>query len=161
MPQSLPQFELEIRQSERGPEVWDGIRRQWYVLTPEEHVRQCLILYLNEFCGVPKGLLSLERGLQYDRRRKRYDLLVFGRNGQPLILCECKEPRVPIDQAVVHQITTYNSKIGAKILLLTNGPQLMAFSKTVAGEWLQLELPFQEPSEGESWFDAVDATWGK
>ncbi|MFN8397701.1 MAG: hypothetical protein U0176_23985 [Bacteroidia bacterium] len=62
MPQSLPQFQLEIRQSERGPEVWDSIRRQWYVLTPEEHVRQCLILYLSEMCKVPRGLVDWSEG---------------------------------------------------------------------------------------------------
>ncbi|MEY3444817.1 MAG: hypothetical protein RLZZ519_3098, partial [Bacteroidota bacterium] len=95
MPQSLPQFQLEIRASARGPEVWDGIRKQWLVLTHEEQVRQCLIQFLTTVCGVPKGLISLEKGLHYDRRRKRYDLLVYDRSGRPFILCECKEPRVP------------------------------------------------------------------
>ncbi|MFN8397700.1 MAG: hypothetical protein U0176_23980 [Bacteroidia bacterium] len=81
-------------------------------------------------------------------------------NGQPTSPLRMQGTRVPIDREVVHQISTYNSKVGAKILLLTNGPQLMAFARAGDGEWLQLELPFSEPGEGESWFDAVDKNWG-
>jgi hypothetical protein len=160
MPQSLPQFQFEIRQNARGSEVWDGIRKQWLVMTPEEHVRQCLVRYLTETCGVPKGLISLERGLQYDRRRKRYDLLIYDRAGRPFILCECKEPRVPIDDAVVHQISLYNSKIGARILLLTNGPQLVAFAQTTPGKWTGLAMPDPDLAGGEAWFDEAERILG-
>jgi hypothetical protein len=156
MPQSLPQFQLEIRASARGPEVWDGIRKQWLVLTHEEQVRQCLIQFLTTVCGVPKGLISLEKGLHYDRRRKRYDLLVYDRSGRPFILCECKEPRVPINDAVVQQISVYNHKIGARILILTNGPQLLAFAQTQPGKWTGLALPDPDLQGGEVWFSEAE-----
>jgi hypothetical protein len=156
MSSSLPQYQLQVRPSADGHEVWDSIRKQWLVLTPEEHVRQCLILFLADVCGVPRTLMSLERGLHYDRRRKRYDLLIYDRNGLPFILCECKEPRVPIDDAVVHQASTYNSKIGARILLLTNGPVLMAFGRKVDGSWARLALPDATLPGGEGWFDAAE-----
>ena len=73
--QSLPNYALQLRTTDAGQEVWDAIRKRWLVLTPEEEVRQSLILFLADVCGVPRGLMSLERGLHYDRRRKRYDLL--------------------------------------------------------------------------------------
>lgn len=157
MSQSLPRYDLPIRTHPEGEfQVWDAIRKQWLVLTPEEQVRQSLILFLTEVCGVPKGLISLEKGLQYDRRKKRFDLLVYSRDGKPLILCECKEPRVPIDEAVVHQIAVYNSKIGAKILLLTNGPQLLAFGLDAEQRWVGLSLPEIELAGGEGWFDEAE-----
>ena len=77
------------------------------VLGPEEHVRQCLILYLMEECAVPKGLISIEKGLQYHDRKKRFDLMVYDRSAQPLILCECKAPYVPVDQQTAFQFYHY------------------------------------------------------
>ena len=152
MSASLPIYELKTRSGENGPEVWDSIRKQWLFMTPEEQVRQCLIQYLTEVCGVPKGLLSLEKGLNYDRRRKRYDLLVYARSGKPLILCECKEPRVPIDEAVLQQAATYNHKIGAGMILLTNGPTMLAFGKENGGKWQGLEMPDPDLGGSEEWF---------
>lgn len=159
MPVSLPQYPLEIRLGERGHEVWDPIRRQWMVLTPEEQVRQCLILYLSGVCGVPRGLMSLERGLQYDRRRKRYDLLVHDRAGKPFLLCECKEPRVPIDDAVLQQAAVYNSQIGARMLLLVNGPTLLAYGRKGDGPWAGVALPDPQLPGGEAWFEAAMAAF--
>lgn len=161
MPLSLPHYQLQIRQGERGPEVWDGVRKKWLFLTPEEQVRQCLMIYLVEVCGIPSSLMSLERGLNYDRRRKRYDLLIYDRNGRPLILCECKEPRVAIDDSVLHQASTYNSKIGAKLLLLTNGAVLRAFGRMKDGKWVALELPDPGLKSIENWFDAAERAFSE
>jgi hypothetical protein len=66
-------------------------------------------------------LLALERGLRYNQRHKRTDLLALGPEGKPLLLVECKAPSVAIDAAVARQATTYNQTIGAPLLLLTNG----------------------------------------
>lgn len=156
MAQTLPRYELQIRDAPEGRQVWDGIRRQWLLLTPEEEVRQCLVQFLVQACGVPRTLVSLEKGLQYDRRRKRYDVLVYDRNARPLILCECKEPRVPLGQEVVRQASVYNSKIGARILLLTNGHQLAAYAQTQGGKWTGLALPDPNLDGGAAWFDAAE-----
>ena len=156
MTASLPIYDLKTRTGENGPEVWDPIRKQWMFMTPEEQVRQCLVLFLTEVCGVPKGLLSLERGLNYDRRKKRYDLLVYSRKGKPMILCECKEPRVPIDEAVLQQAAVYNYKIKAGMLLLTNGPMLLAFGKEKDGGWKGVELPNPDLPGGEGWFTQAE-----
>jgi len=71
--------------------------------------------------GYPRGLLALERGLRYNQRQKRTDLLALNPDGKPLLLVECKAPTVPITAATAHQATTYNQTIGAPLLLLTNG----------------------------------------
>ena len=118
----LPPFEAKLTQSSTNQSlIWDGLRRKHVVLTPEEWVRQHVVHYLIDHLGYPRGLLALERGLRYNQRHKRTDLLALGVDGQPLLLVECKAPSVAIDAAVARQATTYNQTIGAPLLLLTNG----------------------------------------
>jgi hypothetical protein len=118
----LPPFEAKLTQSATNqPLIWDGLRRKHVVLTPEEWVRQHVVHYLADHLGYPRGLMSLERGLRYNQRQKRTDLLVLDPAGRPLLLVECKAPSVPITAATAHQATTYNHTINAPLLLLTNG----------------------------------------
>jgi hypothetical protein len=118
----LPPFEAKLTQSATNqPLIWDGLRRKHVVLTPEEWVRQHVVHYLADHLGYPRGLLALERGLRYNQRHKRTDLLALGPDGKPLLLVECKAPSVPITAEVARQATTYNLTIGAPLLLLTNG----------------------------------------
>ena len=118
----LPPFEAKLTQSATNQLlIWDGLRRKHVVLTPEEWVRQHVVHYLINHLGYPRGLLALERGLRYNQRHKRTDLLALDPAGQPLLLVECKAPSVAIDAAVARQATTYNQTIGAPLLLLTNG----------------------------------------
>lgn len=124
----LPIYELRTQSEGDQTLVWDLVRKKWLVLTPEEHVRQCLTLYLTSEKGVPTGLISLEKGLRVDRRRKRYDLLVYDRNGDPLLACECKAPYVPLDQNAALQLAVYNSELKAPFLLWTNGQHLLFYS---------------------------------
>lgn len=150
MPSNLPIYEIKTRQEGEETYVWDVLRRRYMVLTPEEHVRQCLVHYLLEDRKVPRGLMSVERGLVYNSRRKRYDLLVHDRNGNPLLACECKAPQIPIDEAAAFQLATYNKKIGAPFLLLTNGPVLLQYARDEKGIFQPMgELPlFEEMIEG-------------
>ena len=93
----LPPFEAKLTQSATNqPLIWDGLRRKHVVLTPEEWVRQHVVHYLITHLGYPRGLLALERGLRYNQRQKRTDLLALDPAGQPLLLVECKAPAVPI-----------------------------------------------------------------
>jgi len=118
----LPPFSAKLTQSATNqPLIWDALRRKHVVLTPEEWVRQHVVHYLTDHLGYPRGLLALERGLRYNRRQKRTDLLALDSRGQPLLLVECKAPSVAIDAAVARQATTYNQTVGAPLLLLTNG----------------------------------------
>jgi hypothetical protein len=156
MPQSLPIYPLKTQDTPQGKEVWDPVRKKWMVLTPEEYVRQSLVIFLTQVCGVPLGLISLEKGLNYDRRKKRYDLLVYDRSGKPLILCECKEPRVPIGEDAVQQVAAYNAKIGAKVLILSNGPTLLAFGLTKERKWVGVALPDPDLPRSEGWFSEAE-----
>ena len=135
---SLPIYELRTKEEDGKLYVWGELRKRYLFLTPEEHVRQCLVQHLLQTIQVPKGLISIERGLTYNSRQKRYDLLVFDRDGQPLLACECKAPQIDIDEKTAFQLAVYNQKIGAPLLLLTNGRELHCYRKNSKGGFAPL-----------------------
>ena len=103
--------------------IFDCIRKKYVALTPEEWVRQHLIHYILEQKNYPSTLISVETPLKYARVDKRSDVLVSDRNGNPLMLAECKAPDVVITQKVFEQIAIYNLAIQAPCLMVTNGLQ--------------------------------------
>ncbi len=48
-------------------------------------------------------------------------MVVCDDSGHPLILAECKSADVAIDSAVLAQAVRYNSVVGARYIILTNG----------------------------------------
>ena len=120
---NFPAIEVRTKAEEKRMLIFDSIRRKYVVLTPEEWVRQHLIHYLMIEKEYPAMLISVETPLKYARVDKRSDVLVNDRNGQPLMLAECKAPEVAITQKVFEQIAIYNLAIQAPCLLITNGLQ--------------------------------------
>ena len=118
---NFPTFEVRTKAESKRMLIFDSIRKKYVALTPEEWVRQHLIHYLVEDKGYPAMLISVEMSLKYVRMDKRSDVLVNDRNGQPLMLVECKAPEVTISQKVFEQIAVYNLTIKAPCLMITNG----------------------------------------
>ena len=102
-------------------EIYDPLRRKNVARTPEEEVRQQVIRWLHESCGVSLARMESEYGFLYNRRRYRADVLVFDRALQPLLLVECKAPGVPLDAAVVEQVLRYTRVLQVRYILVTNG----------------------------------------
>lgn len=90
------------------------------MLTPEEWVRQHVINFLLHE-GVPKGLIASEVSLKYIERSKRADLVIYGRDQQPVWIVECKAPEVELTEAVFRQIASYNHTLQVEYLMMTNG----------------------------------------
>ena len=44
-----------------------------------------------------------------------------GRDGRPCLLAECKAPEIRIDERTLAQAVRYNSVLGARFVILTNG----------------------------------------
>lgn len=118
---NFPEASLKIKFDNLKPFVFDHIRKKWLVLTPEEWVRQHLINYLITHKNYPASLISLESGLKYNALIKRTDLLIYNNTGNPLLIIECKAPKVAIDQKVIEQIGVYNKTIAATYSCVTNG----------------------------------------
>ncbi len=118
---NLPAFTVNVKQADHKLWIFDGIRRKYLVLTPEEWVRQHFIHYLIQYLHYPKGLISPERGTKYNTVSKRTDICVYDTAGKVCMLVECKASTVKISEATIHQATTYNQNIRAKYVVLTNG----------------------------------------
>lgn len=115
------EYTFRQRENDGRTEVFDPIRKKWLVLTPEERVRQQLILFLLNMKKIPASHISVERAITVNGLTKRYDLVVFAPEGNPLMVVECKAPEVEITQAVVEQAGRYNKTLRAPILGVTNG----------------------------------------
>lgn len=101
--------------------IFDEIRKKHLVLTPEEWVRQHFIQFLVKERSFPATLLQIEGGLKLNETKKRSDILVFDREGNKLMVVECKAPQVKITQAVFDQAARYNMVHRAPWIAVTNG----------------------------------------
>lgn len=127
-PLNLPAFAYRL--INEGGKVWifDGIRKKFVVLTPEEWVRQHLVNYLVNHLGYPKGLMKVETGLTYNELQKRTDIVVLDRDGNNWMVVECKAPTQKITSAAALQVAIYNTNIRAKYILISNGLTHLCFS---------------------------------
>jgi len=118
---TLPAYSCRITGEEGSRMIFDPVRRKFVRLTPEEWVRQHFINYLITYGNYPAGLIGVEVGFKMNKLRKRIDLLIHNRRGEPVMIIECKEPDVNIDAKVFDQIIVYNMQFRVPYLVLTNG----------------------------------------
>ena len=123
---NLPDAALRIRRIGEKMEVFDRIRKKFVTLTPEEWVRQHFIHYLTDYRNVPDSLVAVEASLRYYRLKKRSDIVVYGNDGTPRLIVECKAPEVPVTQAVFDQVAMYNMALKVPYLAVTNGMEHFA-----------------------------------
>ena len=102
-------------------EIFDPLRRKWVARTPEEEVRQKVLYLLVEHLKVPAGLVAVEYSVKVNGLDKRADAVVFGNEGHPLMVVECKAPTVMLTETVLEQALRYHSALHPQYLLLTNG----------------------------------------
>ena len=118
---NLPPAALKLRSAGGKTEVWDIVRRRYIALTPEEWVRQHFVHFLINEKTVPASLIAIEVSLKYNRMSKRCDILVYDRQGMPLIIVECKAPGVNISEEAFMQVAMYNMTLKVPYLVVTNG----------------------------------------
>lgn len=118
---NLPKYDFRLKADAHHTYIWDPIRKKYLVLTPEEWVRQNFIEYLHKELGYSKGLIKQELALEYNRMDKRSDIVCFNREGQPVLLVECKRPSIKITEKVFEQIARYNMALKVPYLAVTNG----------------------------------------
>lgn len=118
---NFPNYEFRIRREGDQSLIFDSIRKKYVVLTPEEWVRQHWIRYLIEEKKYPRSLISVEMSLKLNKLSKRCDIVVFGKNGMPQLIVECKSGDVKITQKVFDQIARYNLTLKVKYLVVSNG----------------------------------------
>lgn len=120
-PLSFPKTSLKLTRKEGQVFVWCKLRKKSLVLTPEEWVRQHLIDFLILEKNVPEGLIFAEMSITVNNLSRRCDIVVFGKDGNPKLIVECKAPEINLTEKVFHQIAQYNAKLNVDYLMLTNG----------------------------------------
>jgi hypothetical protein len=122
--------------------VWDRVRGRRLVLTPEEGVRRRVLAMLTGAAGVPPTSIAQEYPVDVNGTAGRADIVVFGADGRAVMLVECKAPEVAISGEVLDQAFRYNSVVGARYVMLTNGLDHYLYEVSPDGEYLPLrEFP--------------------
>ncbi|MBT5147262.1 MAG: type I restriction enzyme HsdR N-terminal domain-containing protein [Flavobacteriales bacterium] len=112
---------LVARKGDKHDEILCLVRKKWVALEPEEWVRQHLIYHLSEKLGYPMGLMAVEHTLILNDVAKRADLVCFNKDRMPVLLAECKAPKITLSQKTLDQAARYNLVLKVPTLLLTNG----------------------------------------
>ncbi|HQG64030.1 MAG TPA: type I restriction enzyme HsdR N-terminal domain-containing protein [Bacteroidales bacterium] len=118
---NLPAYSFRIATQNGKEMIFDPMRRKYVRLTPEEWVRQNFVQYLVHEGKYPLGLIGTEVSFVFNRLKKRADILVHNRMGEPVMVVECKSPDVRLDDEVFDQIATYNLQFRVPYLVVTNG----------------------------------------
>jgi hypothetical protein len=126
---NYPAPSFKIKQENEQHFVFDAIRKTWLVLTEEEWVRQNFIQYLVTELHYPATLIAIEKELELNGLKKRFDVLVYNQQHQPLMLIECKAPQLVLNDAALEQLLRYHISIPVPFLIITNGKTTYGWEK--------------------------------
>jgi hypothetical protein len=135
-----PKIKPAIKTENKKEFIFCTIRKRWFIITPEEWVRQNFLLFLIHVLQYPASLIAVEKQLILAELKKRFDIVVY-RHSIPFMIVECKEMSVPLSAQTLGQILNYNANIQAEIMVVTNGIYCAGFHKT-GNEFIEInELP--------------------
>ncbi len=109
--------------------VYDPLRKRDVALTPEEGVRQRMIMWLHSKLGFSLNNMMSEYSFKYNGLLYRADIVVFDKQMKVKLLVECKAPGVEIDRVVIEQGIRYNRTLDVQYILFTNGTSLCGYKK--------------------------------
>jgi len=138
-PLNFPDYTFRLSKLDQTELIYDPIRKKNIVLTPEEWVRQHVIAFLVQTQKYPMSLIAVERMITFNRLKKRFDVLVYNKNGRPEILIECKAPEVKLSSETLFQISTYNMVYKVPYLFISNGMKHLLFQLNDAGNYISVE----------------------
>lgn len=120
---NLPTYEFRIRTENSKAYIFDTVRKRFMLLTPEEWVRQNFIRFLAEEKRYPQSLMAVEKQIKLNEKLFRFDLLIYNKKGEPLLMAEFKAPEVKISQDAFDQVVRYNIALKVKYVVVSNGLQ--------------------------------------
>ncbi len=112
--------DLKIKNENQKAWVFDGIRKKWVIITPEEWVRQNLLHFLVGTKKYPASLIAVEKEIVLSGLQKRCDIVIY-KDAAPWMIVECKEINTPLSEHVLRQVIHYNMAIPCKYLVISNG----------------------------------------
>nr|WP_319512533.1 type I restriction enzyme HsdR N-terminal domain-containing protein [uncultured Draconibacterium sp.] len=123
---NLPEYTFRTKAENTKTLIFDSIRKKFVVLTPEEWVRQNFIQYLIQDKNYPQNLMAVEKQVKVNQQQRRFDLLIYRRNGSPYLIAEFKAPNVKITQNAFDQVVRYNMALRVERVVVSNGMQHFA-----------------------------------
>lgn len=118
---NLPEYSFKIKLQNEKPVIFDQLRKKFVRLTPEEWVRQNFVQFLIHEKKYSPALIAIEALVKVNNNPQRADLIVFGRQGNPVLIAEFKAPEVKITQQTFDQIARYNMSLQVNCLIVSNG----------------------------------------
>lgn len=112
--------------SSKSNRLYDPVRRREVADTPEEQVRQALLLQMLGTLSFPRALIAVETLLEGTQRRA--DILVHRveRDAlRPLLLVECKAESC--DEAALAQAIGYNTQLAAPFVCIAHATGIRTF----------------------------------
>lgn len=136
---NFPAIRLRARRTPNGrTEVFDAVRGRWLVLTPEEWVRRHIVEYMLLECGFQPQQIVEEYPVNINGMSQRADIVAMDCEARPVMVVECKEPNVRIDQAVLDQVVRYNSVLCCRYIVISNGLDTYCYRWTQEGGYTPL-----------------------
>ena len=71
----------------------------------------------------------IKSGSRRLRNYLRADILIYGKDGSPLAIVECKEPEVEISAKTAQQALLYYAVLKADFIFLTNGKKTYIYKR--------------------------------
>nr|QGT49760.1 restriction endonuclease subunit M [uncultured Candidatus Melainabacteria bacterium] len=119
-----------------GKKIYSPLRDKWFVLTPEEQVRQNYICRLVNFYGYSLEQMDEELKVNNSHRgqgKARADIVIWKskedkqKNKSAFIVIECKAETVKIQQQDYYQGANYAAWSGANFFVTTNAKETKFF----------------------------------
>lgn len=111
----------------------DEHRKKLIVITPEEIVRQKMILFIKNKLGVPEQVITLEERLSHYgiQSNGRADIIIHSQDKEgilyPLCIVECKAETVELTHKVMEQAFGYADALETNYVIITNGCKMVAY----------------------------------
>ncbi len=118
---AFAEYDFRVEEKDGKRFIFDIARKKLVALTPEEWVRQHILHYLVHTKNYPTSLIAVERGIELNGLKKRFDLVVFSNTGKPVMIIECKASEEQLNEKVFEQIARYNIPLNVDYLWVSNG----------------------------------------
>ena len=117
----FPEFQLRVKNTEKGWLIFDIIRKKYVTLTPEEWVRQHVIHYLVQILKVSTALIQVEKRVLTGTVNSRFDIATYYPDSSVQLVVECKASTVPLTQETTDQVLRYSEPLAPDYIMITNG----------------------------------------
>jgi len=118
---NFPNYEFRLKKEGQKRFIFDLIRKKYVQLSSEEWVRQNCIRFLIEEKKISRFSIAIEKEIEFNGIKKRFDIVSYSSEGKINLLVECKAPNIEIKQKTFDQILIYNKILKSKYLMVTNG----------------------------------------